>query len=356
MTDRSSISSSEPARGGVPRAALAALLVCLLFELGVFAVRGHLRDGLAEAVRIRHGWLTDPARVDDIAILGDSRAFSLRPDDVRAALGDDLRVTNYTWPFIGIEAYELVLRAYLRAKPAPRAVIVNLMPEYLSLPASHLDMAGDATRRVRAFNVVPAGALIPALAERGEYKMIGDWASYRAMPPSAANRDRLLPMLRGLARGKGLPEMPPHEQRMLEDLHQTGGFLLYADPTATPHDIERFHRLFAPVRLQDNDAILARFEPFLRLARDRGIRVFIVNQPVPEPILAEYETLGLPARYREVVGRWTGEHANLSVLEPALSAYPLELFGDFGHLNRRGDERFRADFREMLAANRRLFE
>lgn len=356
MTDRSSISSSEPARNGLPRAALAALVLCLLFELGVFAVRGHLRDGLAETVRIKHGLLADPARVDDVAILGDSRAFSLRPEDVRTALGGDLRVTNYTWPFIGMEAYELVLRAYLRAKPAPRAVIVNLMPEYLSLPASHLDMTGDGTRRVRAYNVVPAGALLPALAERGEFKMIGDWASYQAMPPSARDRDRLLPALRSLARGRGFPEMPPHERRMLEDLDQTGGFLLYADPTATPHDIERFHRLFAPVRLHDNDAILARFEPFLRLARDHGIRVFIANQPVPEPILAEYETLGLPARYRDVVGRWTREFDNLTVLEPALSAYPLELFGDFGHLNRRGDERFRGAFREMLAANRGLLE
>ncbi len=332
----------------LPPAATAAVVVCLLLECIVAHVRPWLMDGVFQTVDIKRGMLVDSRLQEDVVFFGDSRAFSVQPKTIRRALGPKLVVSNYSWPFIGAEAYDMMLRAYLARKKPPKLILVSFMPEYLSLPGKYLMMEGEDVRRIRAYNQVPTGALLSELAADGNYRQIWDWFAYVSMPPSSRDRDRLLPVLKSLAFGKGIPEPKPWDVEMVRGMQTDGAYLLFPDSTATPYDIERFLRIYNPVKLHDNREALGVFERFLKRASQAGIQVRLANMPIPEQTLEIYRKNGVLGRFDELVGRWERDYPVFRALRPAVYAYRIDQFGDFGHLNRRGDAKFQEDLRLLL--------
>lgn len=343
-TGHSSTSSSER----VPWAAVAAVAIVLAIEVLIHARRGQFMDGVFRAADIKREMLADPGRRDDVVYFGDSRNFSVRPATIQAALGTSATVTNYSWPFIGVEAYDLMLSAYLDQKPPPRLILVGFMPEYISLDPKHLTMAGEDVRRVRAYNSIPTWSLVRSLATGRNWAILWDWFAWYCMPPSSTNRDGILTALKGIAGGKGMPGPTEGDEEMLRSLRETGAYLLYPTVTANPNDIERFLRLFAPVQAHENREVLAKFEAFLRRAQECGIQVRLLNVPTPQPIYDLYESNGVLERFRATVREWETRYPNFHAIEPVVYPYPLDHFGDFGHMNKTGDLRFQHDSAEML--------
>ncbi len=343
-TDRSYTSSSER----FPWAAAAAVVIVLAVELLVHAHRERFMDGVFRAVEVKRGMLADAARRDEVAYFGDSRDFSVRPSTVQAALGTSGTVSNYSWPFIGAEAYDLMLAAYLDRKPAPRTLLVGFMPEYISLDPKHLTMAGEDVRRIRAYNSVPTASLLRFLAADHDWGTLWDWFSWYCMPPTSKHRDGLLAAIKSLAAGRGMPDAADGDEEMVRNLRETGAYLLFPSVTANPNDIERFLRLFAPVKVHENREVLVKFEAFLERAQRRGVQVRLLNVPTPQPIYDLYEADGVLERFHATIREWEGRYPNFRAIEPVVYPYPLDHFGDFGHMNRIGDQRFQRDIGEML--------
>ena len=225
MTDRASSTFSFR---GLPRAALAAVLVCLAIEVAVVALQPRFAGALDYTVRAKLAAMTDSARVDDVVIFGDSRFFSIKPAAVEGALGGNLSVTNYSWPFAGVEMVEFALDAYLEAKQRPKLILVGWMPENLAISADRLTAAADPLYQTRLFNTLPTLPLAVSLAGGGHGRLFWGLVEHRLMPPSAHHRDRLADWFLGNT------VMSEDEQRLFESFRRTGSFLLYHGETAPP--------------------------------------------------------------------------------------------------------------------------
>jgi hypothetical protein len=322
--------------------------IVLVIEVLVHTQRARFMDGVFRAADMKREMLSDPARRDDVAYFGDSRDFSVSPATMASALGTSLTVTNYSWPFIGAEAYDLMLSAYLAAKRPPAVLLVGFMPEYVALDEKHLLMDGEDVRRVRAYNAVPTASLLRSLVAERNWPTLWDWFSWYCMPPTSKNREGILAALRSIGRQWSLPGASEGDKEMVRSLSETGAYLLYPTVTANPNDIQRFLRLFAPVQVHDNQQALDRFEAFLRRAQANGVQVRLLNVPTPQPIYDLYEKNGVLERFRVIIREWEQRYPGFRAVQPIVYPYPLDHFGDFGHMNRKGDERFQRDCAEML--------
>src|SRR5690242_17637396 len=185
MVDYSSTSSSERSafspRGRATAANLAAALA-LLFELFVHVNQYRLEDAIEATLHAKRAIICSGTAHDDVAIFGDSKLFSVRPDVVSSALGGNVRVTNYSWPFMGIEAFDAMLLTYLQHNPAPRLLILDARPELLGMPRHINAMAEDPTSRVRAAEGIPLIPLLQTDFANGDWYMVWDRFAYAMQP------------------------------------------------------------------------------------------------------------------------------------------------------------------------------
>ena len=339
MTDRGSSTSSSRR---VPQAALAAVLVCLAIEVAVVELRPRFAGALDYTLQAKLGAMTDSASVDDVVIFGDSRFFSIEPAAVERALGGNLRVTNYAWPFAGVEMVEFALDAYLQAKRPPRLILVGWMPEKLAVSADRLTAAADPLYQTRLFNSLPTFPLAVSLARGGHGELFWGLVEHRLMPPSAHHRDRLADW------ALGNTATSEDDQRLIESWRQTGSFLLYHGETAPPDAVASYGRAsggFAPESAVPN---AVPFRRFLERASSKGIPVLLLNVPLPKSLHERFEEIGVIERYRRFIGEMGQSFDNFRVVEPLIEVYRDEYFADVGHLNDQGHRAYRQAYPARL--------
>src|SRR5690606_16101436 len=110
---RSSTSSSElndqqppasPRRYGFPLAAVMAVVALMMIEVGlVWKNRYFWWDANYILLEKKREMLTDGGAPDDVAIFGSSRFYHVRPQMVKSIIGEDKKVTNYSWGWCGVE-------------------------------------------------------------------------------------------------------------------------------------------------------------------------------------------------------------------------------------------------------------
>ena len=340
MTDHNSSTSSS---NRLPRAALSAVVVCLAIEVAVAVLRPGFAGAFDYTTQAKRSLLTDSSHVDDVAIFGDSRFFSIQPAAVAEALGGNLSVTNYSWPFAGVEMVEFILYSYLDSKPAPRLILVGWMPENLAVAADRFTAAADPLYQTRLFNTLPTLPLTLALAAGGHGRLF--WASleHRLMPPSAHHRERLVPWVLGTS------EPSPDEQRIYRSFRQAGSFLLYNKEIAPPEAVASYERAvggFAPDAAARN---AAPFRRFLERASSEAIPVLLFNVPLPNSLHERFEELGVIAEYRRLIAEFEASFGNFHVVEPLIEVHPDNYFADVGHLNAEGDLVYQAAYPRRLA-------
>ena len=338
----SSISSSDR----LPWAGFTAALVCLALEALILTIQPRFISGLDFTVSDKRQTMTAPARQEDVLILGDSRFFSIRPDLVNQAFGGNHLVTNYAWPFAGVETIDYFLEAYLRYQRPPKAILAGWMPENLAVPPGRMSVTAVPLYRTRLFNVIPSAPLAFRFARDKHWGMLWELFEYQALPPSARHRTRLIPFLRSAAGPATLPD--PEDRRITAAYSRAGSFLLYDDEVAGPDAVSDYEKAAGGLKL---DAVLGNvppFERFLERASSSGIRVVLFNVPLPETLYRRFDELGVIAKYEQVVARLRREFPNFEVMEPALQVYPGDYFADVGHMHQRGDKQFAAYYGPAL--------
>ncbi len=326
----------------LPRAGLTALLVCLAIEIAVVALRPRFAGALDYTVQAKLAAMTDSASIDDVVIFGDSRFFAIEPAAVERALGGNLTVTNYSWPFAGVEMVEFALDAYLRAKQPPRLILVGWMPENLAVSADRLTAAADPLYQTRLFNALPAGPLAWSLARGGHGELFWGFVEHRLMPPSAHHRDRLTDWV------LGNNVTSEDDQRLFESFRRSGSFLLYNRETAPPDAVRSYERAsggFAPESAAPN---AAPFRRFLERASSEAIPVLLLNVPLPNRLHERFQEVGVIERYRLFIGEMAASFDNFRVVEPLIEVYPDEYFADVGHLNDPGDRAYQQAYPARL--------
>ncbi len=324
----------------LPWAGFIAALVCLVLEGLILTLQPRFISGLDLTVSGKRQTMTDPSQQEDVLILGDSRFFSIRPDVVDRAFGGSHLVTNYTWPFAGVEIVDYFLEAYLRYKKPPKAILDGWMPENLAVSPERMSVASDPLYRTRLFNVIPAAPLASRFAKDRRWELLWELFEYRALPPSARHRARLIPFIRSAA-GTGPVTIPDAEDRRIIAAYEGGGsFLLYRDEVAGPDAVPAYEQAAGGLRLDTTLRNVAPFRSFLDRAKANRISVILFNVPMPEMLYQRFDELGVIAEYQQVIARLQREFENFEVMEPALQVYPDEYFADVGHMNRQGDEQF----------------
>jgi hypothetical protein len=343
MGDRSSISS--PNR--FPLAAAQALVVILAVESAIFIYRDSLMSALNLIAREKRDLLVRESSQEEVAVFGDSQAFSISPAVVAKSLGCGIGVTNYAWPYAGWEVYDLVLDAYLRRRGPPRAILVSFMPIGLALPEEFVRLEGRPEHLPRVFNLLPGGFLVSRFAVQKRWAGLWDWFTYTVAPPSARYRGEILSAARSLKRGDRDRERLAAERRMLADWRSKGAFALFDSETAPETVLEDFEGFVGGLARRPSPPVHL-LEEFLDRADANGIPVILLNPPVSERMFARLSEIGVLTAYDEIIARWRREHSNLRIVEPLVQVYPNDRFGDVGHLNSRGDAEFQRFYDRAL--------
>ena len=99
----------------------------------------------------------------------------------------------------------------------------------------------------------------------------------------------------------------------------------------------------------DEDAVTD-FEKILKLCRDKGVEVIVVNTPHPAfDVISCYESYGEnEKRVIDICESYGAEYYNFSLVKPELFVWKDEYFYDFEHLNEEGTKVFDKMLCEML--------
>jgi hypothetical protein len=332
-------------------AALMALLLILAGELAIHALRDRVNWALFITVKDKAELLAEP-EPDDIAIIGDSRLFHVRPAAVQQALGEDRRVRNYAWPLFGIEGFDYFLHAYLHEKGRPRAFLLSFMPNHIAQKPDTLFLQPDPVVTNRAYILLPTATLLPDLVRDERWWIVGDYIKFMATPPSMKYRDRIREHLRTLWSAHRFHAFDDEDKRRVREFREEGAFTIYKDFQFTPEIRKNFLELYGPLTNRGNEAVVKRMEQFLAETRELGIPVILMNGPLSESWQEIYEREGVLASYDQMVGRWQSEFPNVIVLEPKFQVLPDKYFGDPGHVNSHGEALHREFYQDLLRKNR----
>src|SRR5687768_2559704 len=138
--DRSSTSNSEvqqlasdrdqkPLSRRYPIAAVTTLVLICVLEILVYTSREFYWDANYLLLEKKRDALTGAVPADDVAIFGSSRFYHVRPQAIKEVVGLDKRVTNYSWGWCGVEAYEAMLRGLINAGRLPKVIVTDSYPE-----------------------------------------------------------------------------------------------------------------------------------------------------------------------------------------------------------------------------------
>jgi hypothetical protein len=355
----SSTSNSKDDAGGdevwygarIPFAAVVAVVCIILIE--AVAIQRHilrLEDPISAAVSAKRARLTSGTQKDDIVVFGSSRIFSVKPKTVSNAWDGKARVTNYAWPDMGMQSYEAMFRAYTHYNPPPRFVLVDSRIELISMRQEHNSMLQLASNRVRAYRLIPAIPLLKYAADRRYGNLMWHRFEYLLTPPSAHYQRPIVDGLRSVAAGRGWPPVSSDYERITEAYQREGAFRMFEDRTVTPDEMATFEKSYGPFVCYDNREEVQAFDRFLTLANDSGTTVLMIGCPLTPVLKTKYDDVGATAAYEKLIAEWQQRHANFHALEPLAPVYPMDNFGDPGHVNVRGDQLFQEQYESSLRA------
>lgn len=330
---RSSTTSSSEA---CPRAGLAAVALCALLEMVIGSTQLFL-NGVETVVDIKRGHL-DAGEPDDVVIFGDSRFFSIPAEAVNEALGGGLRVCNFSWPYMGVEADPLMLEGYLDHRPAPKLLIVGFGPEFIGLEEARIRIDTWQVNRERAFTVIPTRTLVRFLVEQRQWHMLYMLLEHRLMPPSVHHRKVILSRLRTWLWDWGRDPLDPADRRYIEGMRTQGWFLMATDEEASEEVAVHLETYLGRVDVHPNAHARAMAERFAQIAGERGIPVLVIEPPTPEAIHRLYEERGVLAERERLLRSWEARWPTFRVAPPYARHLPNEQFGEMAHTNAAGNE------------------
>ncbi len=342
-----------PSRPRLPLAFLLAALAVFALELFLHANRYRLVDGIQANLMTKAAQLRDAdAPADDVAIFGDSKMFSVRPSALARAVSADspVRVTNYAWPFFGVEAFELMLESYLQNHTAPRALIINGCPELIGVPAEKVSLTAQPAHRQRAFTALPLRQIFALAVRQKTPSLLWHRLVWALTPPSVVYRDTALEALRDVARGREWP-LSDDYIRMTTSYRQTGAFLMHRKRQVTAEEVRGLEQAIGPYGIHKNHQQAASFERFLQRAAQAEIQIYLIGSPAPPAYAERFQQLGIHQAYRAVLEHWQARFGNLHIVEPLYPVQPLHHFGDPGHLNLEGDEQFQEAYSDRLSGS-----
>lgn len=278
--------------------------------------------------------------------------FSVRPAAVADAVSPDtpIRVTNYAWPFFGVEAYELMLDSYLQNRPAPQAVIINGCPELIGVPAEQVSLAAQPAHRQRAFTALPLRQIIALAIQQKTPSLLWHRLVWALTPPSAVYRDTATEALKDIARGRDWP-LTDDYIRMTSSYRQTGAFLMHRNRQVTAAEVRDLEQALCPYGIYKNHEQAASFERFLQTAARANIQLDLIGSPAPPSYAERFQQLGIHQAYRAVLEHWQARFDNLHIVEHLYPVQPLHHFGNPGHLNLEGDAQFQKTYPEALSSS-----
>lgn len=353
MDERSSTSNSKerPRRGGrrvsFPAAAIAATAAILFAEILIAENRAAFLDDVYPITASKLDWIKHGKENPDVLIFGDSRYFNIDPALVSESLGG-ASTKNVSWPAYGIDGFHLTLETYLSNHEPPEIIITHLPPDALSMKSEVMLLGQDQFSLDRAFFMVPGRQIIRLFASEGKWNLVWQAIEFQLNPPSVKYRRGIIGAARMLVTGGNW--RPANQELWYEQYDETEAFVLFEEQTVPPELLGVFAKFYDPFELYAEPAVLARYEQFLDMTRDRGIAVVLLNTPMPEMIAYHYEERGILTGYRDYIEELAAKYPNLLVLDPVTEVYPDTELADFGHVNRAGDARFREDYAARLAA------
>jgi hypothetical protein len=179
--------------------------------------------------------------------------------------------------------------------------------------------------------------------------MLWDRFAYGMQPPSAMHKAPVYEALHSILRGRGWP--PPTEDylRMTGDFQATGAFLMHRKREVSESEVLDLENSLGPYGVYHSEKLIRSFDRFLTRANDAGTTVLMLGIPLPPPLHNRLEQVGAYRGYRELTNAWAARHPNFHVVEPLYRSYPIENFGDAGHLNLRGNDIFQKDYADTLS-------
>ena len=299
---------------------LGMIALVALIEVGIGA-----RPDLAAPVALewRYGAKAIPrrARQAEILCLGDSLIkFGINPSVLERHLGR--RVSLHAVPAAPAAASYFTLRTAIEAGARPRVVVVDYAP-FLLLPGYRLN---------HQFLPEVAGLRdYLDLAWTGPDGELGGSLAMARLVPSVRHRDGL--RARVAKRVGWSATRPPRTRR--PDLW-------------LPGDNEAVFDWFYPTDWVAGAEHRRYVERLIALARDHGATVVWLLPPIGDPIRAEWDRLGLTARYRAFVASVQARFPNLVVLDAHDLPTPKIDRLDPLHLNPAGAEAFTARLAALL--------
>lgn len=325
----------------MPLAAAGAVVLIGLFELGfVWSNRHRLWDANYTLLEKKRDALSAPTEADTIAVFGTSRLYHVDPKRLQAFLPPGSRVTNYSWSWCGIEAYEAMLRGLINAGRIPKILLVEAQPELFGYTYQRLSVTGPDYFAQRYAETAPFGAALRTTIGLKEWQQAWNLLTYNLSPPSLLYQDRVKPALAHLLRQGALPDRPANYD-FLVTRWETDGCFNYVNPpdkVADPAEFAALETETGPWTLRQHPALQHALSRMLKLAQKHDIRIIMI--PVPNNDLAyqKFEANGVFATYDKWLDSLQQKFPNFSAPGPRYCAWP-GMLGDAGHLNAAGTER-----------------
>jgi hypothetical protein len=344
----------------LPIAALLTVAAVIGVETFLHLNRFRLVDGVQANLMAKSAQIRDSASpVDDVAIFGDSKMFSVVPAEIAKTVGSGdsvttsnrLRVTNYSWPFFGVEAYELMLNTYLRYRQPPKAILINGRPELVGAPASRNSLMDNPAHHQRAFVAIPLPEIMSFALKERQPRLLWHRLSWAIMPTSAVYRGEAFEALKDLCRGRGWPKPSNDYLRMTAAFRESGAFLMHQNRVVTAAEVEALEQVEGPYGLYHNAAQVRSFKRFLARTAEHNIQVLVIGSPAPPPYHERFLRLGVHDAYHANLTLWQQKYPNLRMVEPLYPTQSLHHFGDPGHLNAEGNAYFQTTYPALLASH-----
>jgi hypothetical protein len=225
----------------MPAAAASAIALIVCFEwFFVYNNRSRFVDPYFLLIDKKRENLTNRNKVDEVAIFGDSRYWHVEPEIVRNALGGNVRVTNYTLGWSGIETFEAMLRGLLTSKKPPKLILINPAPEMSGYGTHRLTIAEQPDWNLSVAKSTTIYAALRTTVPQREWKSSWDIFTQSITPMSMAHRTTIRPAFLGWIFGSPLPGTPEKYYYLIDSYAQQGSF--YMDELKTASGCRRLDR------------------------------------------------------------------------------------------------------------------
>lgn len=331
----------------LPLAAAVACALVVAFEAGVWKSRHFLWDANYILLETKRAAMAAPAPADDVAVLGSSRFYHVRPDAISAALGG-ARVTNYAWGYCGVEAYEAILRGLIQAGRTPKTVLVDGVPEIFAYKRELLSATKSEGLRTGLAVTAPASAAITTALAAHEYATGWQFLARKLTPPSTLNRQALATATKNFLKTGKKPALPPGYDRLVETWQRQGWFY-FTDSAqiGSPADFNANAHVTGPWELRKSPGATAAYERFIALAARHNVQVILAPVPNNELAFNAFDRLGVYHRYDAWLTDLERRYPNFRAPAPRWYCWP-GLLGDALHVNAAGAEKHMAQITQML--------